>query len=377
MDAYQIDFENLIIQRDVVPTAYYINVYDDGPGITAANSQKACVVLRAAYDIGSISTKVVAGKINVCNMTIEEIISTNTYPVMYHQDLSQSSLNIFSDWIKSYGLQTLLTAKAQIEFDSHAHKNQLVQEIQHCGVATAAFRKADNGIAFVQELSNRLEMPVMLITQEEEGKLAYLSVLSQINNQELAPIVWDIGGGSMQLTFRDELGEFYVMGSDLASHTFEQLVLDKICHKNLSESPNPMSHKQIKEAMILARQNLVLNDVPHIMISERVSNGSSVIAIGSVHNQSILPIVSLAAQTQDNFYIKDSVLSAIELLANKTDEEILALKPNLDRQFVKTQLTNLILVYTMMDTFGIDKVRTMQASNTEGLLLSGCYFFGS
>jgi hypothetical protein len=80
----------------------------------------------------------------------------------------------------------------------------------------------------------------------------------------------------------------------------------------------------------------------------------------------------LATHQEAHSYTKDDLLQAIHLLTNKTDQEILGFMKMPNEQFVKNQLTNLILVYAMMDMMGIEKVQTMQASNVEGLLLKGC-----
>ncbi len=156
--------------------------------------QKKCIVYRAAYDIGSNATKTMAAKVNICDTTLEEVYSDKSYPVFFRQDLFRSTIGEFSEDIKSKGLQILQFAKSNIE--NHYEKGIIHNDdIEHCAIATAAFRKANNGGSYAQELSVKLDIPIRIISQEEEGKLAYYSAVSQLDGKENLPIVWDIGGG--------------------------------------------------------------------------------------------------------------------------------------------------------------------------------------
>ncbi|MGE3557314.1 MAG: Ppx/GppA phosphatase family protein [Candidatus Obscuribacterales bacterium] len=67
-----------------------------------------------------------------------------------------------------------------------------------CGIATAASRKALNGPEVLAKLSKELDIPLHIISQEEEGRLGYRSAMA-ISGKEGA-VVWDSGGGSFQLT---------------------------------------------------------------------------------------------------------------------------------------------------------------------------------
>ncbi len=333
--------------------------------------KKTCIVHRAAYDIGSNATKTMAAKVNVCDMTLEAVFIEKAYPILYRQDLFSSDISEFSDEIKTKGLQILRSAKTNIE-GSYQNSAPPTAEFQHCGIATAAFRKANNGGSYAQELSAKLEIPIKVISQEEEGKLAYYSALSQMNevNKQSPPIVWDIGGGSMKLTFKNEANDFYVMGGELASQTFQDLVGKSI--KGQSGSPHPMSESQVQAALALAKEHLVFDEAVFNLIQEKIQQGSPIVAVGSVHNHVIQPLCNLATHSEATFYTLDDLKQAIALLTNKTDKDILELMSLPDERLVHNQLTNLILVYALMDKMHINKVQTVQASNVQGLLLKGC-----
>ncbi|MBS0290753.1 MAG: hypothetical protein JSS07_12050 [Proteobacteria bacterium] len=333
---------------------------------------RQCLVTRAAYDIGSNSTKTMAAIVNVCDLSLHQVFVDSAYPVFYRQDLYQSANNEFSTRIQEKGLYALKKAKTNVEqfYDtllSHQHG-----KIQHCAVATAAFRKAQNGEYVVKNMRTTLDIPIKIISQEEEGKLAYYSAMTQLQHQDVAlsPIIWDIGGGSMQLTFKEEDQDFKVLGSDLASQTFHALILSEFKKKN---TPHPMDEAQVKAAIKLAKQHFKVDNELLIMIQQKIAKGHPIVALGAVHNQVVQPFCHEINRAESlSIYHKTDLYKAIQWLTNKTDDEIQALLPGAATTFVKNQLTNLILVYAIMDVLGIDKVHTLQASNVQGLLIKGC-----
>lgn len=329
------------------------------------------IVPYAAYDIGSGGTKFMGALINIENMSIDQIFSQGSIPVSYRQDLYQSETSEFSDLIQELGIKALRTAKSQIEQDYAEGKFQY-GEVQHFAVATAAFREAKNGELVASYFEDKLNIPVNIISQEEEGKLAYYSAFSQLDQAELEqpPIVWDIGGGSMQLTFKDNSDYFHIMEGQIASQTFQSLISETLLHKEPTASPNPMTEANVQAAIDLAKSHLLFDHTTTDIIKQQVTENSPVIAVGSVHNFTIQPLCNLAGtHPASNYYTKEDLHLAINLLTDKSDEQIQKLMSLANPDFAKNQLTNLILVYAMMDIMGIDRVQTVRSSNVEGLLL--------
>lgn len=334
---------------------------------TCQAQQNQCYVPYAAYDIGSGVTKYMGAVVDVCKLTIEEVFSQGATPVGYRQDLLESQSNQFSDLIIDMGLHALEAAKAKIESDYSFSKFKDYGDIEHIGVATAAFRAASNGSAVAESFSEKLEIPISVISQEEEGKLAYYSAMMEHPSDDSAPIVWDIGGGSMQLTFQDHSSEFHIMGGDLASQTFLSLMLNEVLQKEVTDTPYPMNVAQVDAAIELAKAKLVFDENATSIISQQIQNGAQVLAVGTVHNAIIQPLCHLIDSNGD-FYSKEQLHQAISMLTDKNKDEVLALMPDPNPNFVNNQLSNLILVYAMMDKMGIDEVTTVQASNVQGVM---------
>ena len=166
----------------------------------------------AAYDIGSGATKFMGALVDAHTHHIEQIFYNDIIPVAYRQDLINSGTNEFSDLIQDMGLTALFDAKSKIENAYVQHGLQDYGDIQHFAVATAAFREASNGQLVAEQFSQMLDFKIDIISQEDEGKLAYHGAVAQVEtSDENPPIVWDIGGGSMQLTYTDVGDCFPVM----------------------------------------------------------------------------------------------------------------------------------------------------------------------
>lgn len=65
--------------------------------------------------------------------------------------------------------------------------------------ATAAVRESTNGPDFVEVIRERTGVPVSILNEGEEGRLAYAAVASAMDLSSRDAAVFDLGGGSLQL----------------------------------------------------------------------------------------------------------------------------------------------------------------------------------
>ena len=143
-------------------------------------------------------------KVAKVNLDQDKIISKifeQSIPVPYQKHLEQSTDQTFDREVMDQRIETIKKLK-QIA-DSHKAKKVVA-------VATAAFRKAVNAPAFAKEIEEKTGVKVMIIGQDEEGILAFKGALAQTSADPQETLVWDIGGGSMQLTTLTEQGTFLV-----------------------------------------------------------------------------------------------------------------------------------------------------------------------
>lgn len=333
---------------------------------------------RVAYDMGSGGTKIKGALFNIEAMHIEAVFAEYSFPMTYSLDLEQSETNQFSDLIMDLGFEQLKNHKALIESDFE--KLNLDLALEHYGVATAAFRKAENADLFLSKIESELDIHINIISQEEEGVLGYYAAKFAAAKENphgdpidwSDPIVWDIGGGSMQITHQEADGEFTILQGTVASSTFMTLFNQHIrALEDLSLTPNPINNMEFSAALALAKEQLVFNERDSAIIKAHIEQGSDILAIGAVHNASVQNTINQVLNIHTDTYSKTQISQAAELLYNLNDQQIAGLLQLKNPSFSKTAITNLILVSAFMEKFNVEQVSTVKANNTDGLIAQG------
>lgn len=150
-------------------------------------------VTRAALDLGSGTFKLSVAKVNG---KLVQVKFSKVIRIGLGLDLAEGSCGSFSEKIQNYALNAL------IELINNAKEEGAVQ---FAGIATASFRHARNGKEFLQKLKSQTGIDLHLVSQEEEGTLAFktfLNVFPEINPENC--ITLDLGAASFQLTAKNK-----------------------------------------------------------------------------------------------------------------------------------------------------------------------------
>ena len=196
-----------------------------------------------SFDIGSGSSKAYAAEVDICKKKIRSVLFDKTTPIAFEEDLKKSKNNQLSHKIIEQAEKDLAPFLAEM-------KKLNLKMIS--GLATSTFRKANNGAEVIERLSKKLQISLFVIDQNQEAEIGYLSALSGVTS-EADVIVWDIGGGSMQMITKvGNKTELYL--GELASISFKNKVIQDLQKKDpqVISSPNPMGN-QAKEAVALAK----------------------------------------------------------------------------------------------------------------------------
>lgn len=289
--------------------------------------QSPCIERRGAIDVGSGSTKALGAVVDICKQQIVKVLFDEQTPISF-KDSSFSSEVI---------------SEAQVKFTSLVRAlNKL--EIHHINaVATEAFRQIKDGEEIAKKISNFTSVDLRVITQSEEAELGVASARALASPEA---VVWDIGGGSMQITTKNE-----VFLGKLASVSFKDLVIKKVKHKDPKQvkSPNPL--KEWKEAITLSLNHANKN------LSENLKTNfkkTPWMGIGGVWWHSI------RSQTKNEATL-DSLRQALKQRSKLNDSQI-------GGSYASTDVTNLALVIGYMEALGISSVTPVKATLTQGLL---------
>lgn len=316
----------------------------------SANAE-SCKQIRAAFDIGSGSTKLKVYRVDTCvNTIIEQVKEVNGLQCGDNRDVAYKS-----DMEKNDGVIPQNTIQKGVDA-----LGELIKLASDCGahsfsgVATSAFRQAVNGDDAIKKLSSSVDLKITKITQEKEAELGFNGALLKVeeDKRDRNICVWDIGGSSMQIVCRQNGNISYYPGT-LASVAFRNKIMQSQEHGN-PETPNPISEKDFTVARSAAFEEA---EKIRAKLGQALAE-SDVYGIGGVHQYAV------AGELEQTDYKRAGVLLGVFRNMNKTDDELGG------GSYVDTAVSNMILVFSLMKYLDIDSVRALDVNLTEGLAVS-------
>ena len=310
--------------------------------LSQSNINEKCLITKAAFDVGSGSTKLKVAKVDRCQKKILKILLEEQRSVPYKESLTNG--DHFSVSIMDRGKKALTDLKkAAIKQGAEVFE----------GVATSAFRKAKNGKDLVAKLNKALSLNLKIINQKEEATLGYLG--ASLHAKTKSYVVWDIGGGSMQMLSKSG-SEFFGYEGQTASVSFKNRIIDMIQKKDLATttSPNPISQRQLERAMAWIK--VTIPGQIHPTLLKKLPLGE-VLGIGSVHRYAIGGLLNKSSWTS-----KD-LRAHVQKLVGKSDQELGG------GPYVSTKVSNVILVLGFMEALSIQKMTALKVNLTDGLLI--------
>ena len=185
----------------------------DLQGLAGASQSSSCKTeYRGALDIGSNSTKTHIAMVEVCNEAGKKLYKvtktcfrTND-AVAYSASLKGS--DSLPDTIVSTGIKVTSVMMNESIRKAKLACPGLPKMITWRGVMTEAFRKAKNGEAARVALSKGIGgAKLKIITQQDEAAFGYAPFLNFKNTPPESIAIWDMGGGSTQITVFETLGK--------------------------------------------------------------------------------------------------------------------------------------------------------------------------
>lgn len=319
---------------------------------TSLWAQSECIQVRAALDIGSGATKLKVAKVNHCEKKIEQVLLSTSRAVGYRQAVETSVDNTIDSPTLESGLLALKELKELA---------QKYNPVSFGAVATSAFRTAGNGEEAAKYLSEKTGIVVNVIDQKREAFLGYLAAIRSSGIDEKDAIVWDIGGGSMQLSFVEKKQEtkgydHLIYEGKIASVSFKNHIIQDIQMQEDETvlSPNPIGIPSAKmgkrDAMVVAKFT-----VPAVF-REKIRKGATVLGIGGVHAYSI------SGQLKKREFTLSDLDRAILIGVHRSDDEI-------ESEYAETEISNLILVSAFMQELGMRSVKALDVNLADGVLL--------
>lgn len=307
----------------------------------SACTENKCLKNRLSFDIGSGSTKYTFAQVDICEPQIIKIYKEESFPFKWMVKIEENQGIIKQEDLKEF---SSLISNCVSKLNSFSKIDDIL------GVATQAFRVSKNGAQSLQEVFSKWpHSDIKIIDQKQEAELGYHYIKRTLARTSRDFMVWDIGGGSLQIS-RNIGGELKYYFSNLASESFKIMVIKDILKRN-SKTPNPIGQNNI-QILLKAAYDYALANVP----KEFVDESSVVFGIGGVHFHSI------KAQLKELPYNYSSLLIRLNEKALLSDHEI-------GGNYADTEVTNLALVAGFMKALNIKEVRPVELNLSKALLL--------
>lgn len=300
----------------------------------------------AAVDIGTNSIRSIV--IEVAASGKYKILDDEKVMVRLGEGLNQTGSISPAAWERAL---TALSRQKKIIDGYH------VRSIE--AVATSAMRKALNGPALVEAIKEKVGIEVEVITGEAEAELAALSAFHNFDLDGVRHLIFDIGGGSLELISAQgthieeilslELGAVFLTETFLKSDPVtepEHQRLRKHIRKALKASFSPEERSSLQ--CLVGSGGTITSIAAMVMATRRENYDSS-------HGYELL---------------RSEVVHLLASLARKSDKERRAI-PGLNPDRSDIIVAGVTVVDEVMDFFGVNLLKVNERGIREGLILRG------
>lgn len=336
---------------------------------------------RALFDVGSGSTKLTLARVKICPQ------GTELVDILDDQQSLPVALEAAKDRSGRIPKEAQIAAVEAVK-NLRSKALQLIQEktpdlkdIEFGAAGTHAFRTARNK----SELKRRIEalgIPMNEISHREEGRAGFAGV--KIKGLPKAcegksPYVWDIGGGSWELT-----GESSSLGGEAGAEAFKKKMIG--LKKNpiaptscdfKESTPNPIGEVALKKGEAFSRAQARTALKKFKFDPEK----NCLIGIGGVHVKAVeaqiqkqwesiapcaCPRTEAGCSHENGSYTPQELRCLANLLSSKDD-----CAAEIQGGYSTTAVSNLVLVLGYLEELRAPRVSTMNVNMGHALLTSG------
>lgn len=329
---------------------------------------EAQVTMRAAIDFGSGAIKIQMAEVNTEeNCLVSEIFLAKYVPLGLIEDVAAHE-GCISEKMQQKAL-FILDAFKKEALKIAAEKGHA--EVEFAAIATAVFRKAQNGNTLLQQCYEKTGIQFQILSQVEEGQLGFLTAKALYPHlPEASLCAWDSGNGSFQITTK-EAADYQIYQGPLGHGTVRVLLSTEIRKQavlHTHESGNPILKAEALELIQKIKESLP--PTPEWLKEKLKKHETCIVTFGD--GESIFALVSQAFAYFNGVQepIQQALISVwdVEKVINQwmeqKDETFIA-----NDLHIKT-LTSAVHLLATMEYFGIQKIHYKRSlGNTSGMLI--------
>lgn len=319
------------------------------------------------FYLGTYGVKFALADVNQSLDTIEELHYYSKSNIPYKNSIVYSNNCRFTSAIMTQGLESILAHKKNTELNFLTEK-----KTHYYGVANEIFLKAENGSEFLKHIRDITGIKIDIIDKKQELKIRYDSVVAALGNDDQRKLlVWESGKENMYFISKEK--DTYKMES--ISHSYEKFYDTLKKHFKREFILNPMTKAEIKKSIEIAQDHI---KIPSRII-KTIKKYDLLAGIGPIHNyviqhyvnfHNISKLIDIKSNLDLWEYTQEDLIGALEFLSRKTNKELADLMYNKRSYYnVDKEVSNVILVYAIMQKLDIKCVQTLNPKITFGLLL--------
>lgn len=316
--------------------------------------------LRAAFDFGSGSIKIQIALIDPSiPKMLGEPLMLKYVPLTLSEDVA-SHEGYISIEMEEKANEVL----AKFKKEAQAIAASKGYRADFAGIATDVFRKAKNGKALLQKIEKNLEIKFTILSQEEEGRLGFLTakiLYPEIDEDDL--LVWDSGNGSFQITAK--IGDSYKTYQGPLGHGTVRILLSKDIRGGKiidgAVSGNPIQMDEVPQ--MVQRIETLLSEIPSWLEEKLKSTKTIVATFGDC--ESIFALVSRALKKSGGDTISlQEAKNVLEISLDRDDDFF-------DSNGIHRKTgTSSLLLSVIMDYFNMQTIHYKSTvGNTSGILV--------
>jgi exopolyphosphatase/guanosine-5'-triphosphate,3'-diphosphate pyrophosphatase len=324
------------------------------PQVETPKPAPTCRLRRAAFDIGSATTKVKVADIDLCAHRIIKVLLAEDAAVFYRDDLIDKPEGeaLFREQTLARGMEVLRHFKERAD---------ALKPGGYAAVATSSFRRAQNGVAFLERVKAELGITARVISQAEEAELGFLGAVASAHVDPRNAVVWDVGGESMQLAILAGADEMRIYTGRFASGQMRQHLLRDVQHRGPEvTSPNPVSKEEAQQARAYAAA-FAQRDVPEFIKQKLARKGTVVVGIG-------------ALKYFPDARPDDAALATIQGLERSIDEMLGKTDAEIGGPYASTHISDRLLITGFMEGLGVRWVVLADVDLGDGLMFHEDYW---
>ena len=303
----------------------------------------------AAIDIGSLTVR----------LAVAEVVEPGRFQVLAQR---REITGLGRDVAETGQLSPADQDRTIESLKGFAQEMAALRVVRGQGVATQAVRQAKNGKEFLRAAEKVLNLPVRLLTPEEEAHLALSGVLSALDPKyrDAGPlVVFDVGGGSSEFILVRRDREPVFAGLPLG-------VLSLSRTRPLGDPPRPEKVADLKEELSRKLQNFYQEHFRGLLEGSPTLVGTA----GSVTTLAALAqeMTAYDPKKVNNYLLtRAKVAELAQRLAALPEKERSRL-PGIEPAKAGVMVAGALIVQTILEVFSQDHLVAIDAGLLEGVL---------